>query len=90
MISARRQRDRAVEIRRLILENLADAEAPPLDLAVGLYFLRETALYRVLRDARGRRFRTFRQFCRARRPYGLGMHIVALQAVLIHRARKTH
>jgi hypothetical protein len=70
--NAKRLRNLARSIRRLILENLADRDANPLDVGIGLYYLKETRLYLLLRNRRGQRFETFAGFCRASRPRGLG------------------
>jgi hypothetical protein len=79
------RRKLAMSIRYLILENLADPEADPAEAGLGLFYLKATGGYRLLRDSRGPRFRTFRQFCQAERPYGLGMHPAAAIAILRHR-----
>jgi hypothetical protein len=75
----------AVVIRRSILENLADSTADPVEAGIALFYLKWTGIYRLLRDSRGQRFRSFEEFCRAQRPRGLGMHACAVIAILRHR-----
>jgi hypothetical protein len=48
-----------------------------------LSLLRRTGGWRLLRSARGKPFRSFIQFCSARRPHGLGLTRTQVEAALV-------
>jgi hypothetical protein len=75
----------AIAVRRELQSAIHDRESDTLTLKRFLRLMEEHEGYKALTDARGETFRSYRAFCEARHPIGLGYDPEMLQLVIDER-----
>jgi|GEM_PF-1781432 len=75
----------AIAVRRELQSAIHDRESDTLTLKRFLRLMEQHEGYKALTDARGRPFRSYRAFCEARHPIGLGYDPEVLQLVIDER-----
>jgi hypothetical protein len=75
----------AIAVRRELQSAIHDRESDTMNLKRFLLLMEEHEGYKALTDARGKTFRSYRAFCEARHPIGLGYDPEMLQLVIAER-----
>jgi len=75
----------AIAVRRELQSAIDNRESDTMNLKRFLLLMEQHEGYKVLTDARGRPFRSYRAFCEARHPIGLGYDPEMLQLVIAER-----